>query len=148
MAAGFGWCAQQDVPAAAIDIGVPESEWPSIEVAYWSVNIEQVLLDDGNINTYPKVRLKPNPPHRTDKPLPQLNRRYLFSLGRNPDSPSYGISADWMILNLGGEKVKDIGNTPPGFADGVGEAALFEDIKAAADNYEYLQPGQWPNRSN
>ncbi len=127
---------------------LPESQWPSIEVAYWTIEIEQMLLDDGNIEANPKVRMEPNPPHRTDKPLPQLNGRYLFTLGRNTDSQSYGISADWMILNLGGDEIKDIGGTAPGFADGVREAALVEDIKEAARNHEYLPPGQWPDRSN
>ena len=117
-------------------------------MAYWTIEIEQMLLDDGNIEANPKVRMEPNPPHRTDKPLPQLNGRYLFTLGRNTDSQSYGISADWMILNLGGDEIKDIGGTAPGFADGVREAALVEDIKEAARNHEYLPPGQWPDRSN
>ena len=52
---------------------LPESQWPSTEVAYWTIEIEQMLLDDGNIEAKPKVRMEPNPPHRTDKPLPQLN---------------------------------------------------------------------------
>jgi hypothetical protein len=103
-----------------------------------------VLLDYGNIEANPKVRMEPNPPHRTDKPLPQLNGRYLFALGRNSDSLSYGISADWMILNLDGNKIKDMGGTAPGFADGVEKAALVKDIKAAAENHSTCRRASGP----
>ena len=103
-------------------------------------------MDYGNIEANPKVRMEPNPPHRTDKPLPQLNGRYLFALGRNPDSLSYGISADWMILNLDGNKIKDMGGTAPGFADGVEKAALVKEHQGSRREPQYLPPGQWPNR--
>ena len=126
----------------------PEEARPFIEVAYWTIEIEQMLLDDGNIEANPQLRMEPNPPHRTDKRLPRLGGRYLFTLGRNPDSLSYGISADWMILNLDSDEMKDISGTVPGIADGVREAVLVEEIKEAAKNHEYLPPGQWPDRFN
>ena len=75
-------------------------------------------MNDGNIEANPKLRMEPNPPHRTDKPHPELNGRYLFTLGRNPDSLSYGITADWMILDLSEAAIKDIDGKVPGFIDG------------------------------
>ena len=130
----------------AVFAGIPESDWPSIEVAYWTISIEEVLLNDGNIEANPKLRMEPDPPHRTDKPHPELNGRYLFTLGRNPDSLSYGITADWMILDLSETAIKDIDGKAPAFIDGAQEAALVEKIKAAAENHKYLPPSEWPSR--
>ena len=124
--------------------GVPESEWPSIEVAYWTIEIEQVLLYDGNIEDNPILRMEPNPPYRTDKPLPQLNGRYLFTLGRNPDSLSYGISADWMILSLDGGGIHDLAGTAPGYVGVTGELSLVEGIRNAVPSYDFLPVGEWP----
>ena len=132
----------------AVFAGVPESDWPSIVVAYWTINIEQVLLNDGNIVANPKLRMEPNPPHRTDQPHPELSGRYLFALGRNPDSMSYGITADWMILNLSEALIKDIDGKAPAFIEGAQEATLVKKIKVAAGNHEYLPPSEWPSRSD
>ena len=126
--------------------GLPESQWPSIEVAYWTIDIEQVLLDDGNIEANPMLRMEPNPPHRPDKPLPQLNGRYLFTLGRNPDSLSYGISADWMILSLDGGDIRDLAGTAPGYVGVTGELSLVEGIRKAVPNHDFLPAGEWPSR--
>ena len=125
-------------------LGLPESEWPSIEVAYWTIDIEEVLLDDGNIETNPLLRMEPNPPHRTDKPLPQLNGRYLFTLGRNPDSLSYGISADWMILSLDGDDILDLAGTAPGYVGVTDETSLVAGVRTAAANHDFLPVGEWP----
>jgi hypothetical protein len=130
----------------AVFAEIPESDWPSIDVAYWTINIEEVLLNDGNIEANPKLRMEPNPPHRPDKPHPELNGRYLFTLGQNPDSLSYGITADWMILNLSEAAIKDIDGNAPGFIDGALEAALLNKIRVAAESHEYLPPGEWPSR--
>ena len=130
----------------AVFAGIPESDWPSIEVAYWNINIEEVLLNDDNIEANPKLRMEPNPLHRPDKPHPELNGRYLFTLGRNPDSLSYGITADWMILDLTEAAIKDIDGKTPAFIDGAQEAALVNRIREAAGNHDYLPPGQWPSR--
>lgn len=126
--------------------GVPESEWPSIEVAYWTIDVEQVLLDDGNIEANPKLRMEPNPPHRSDKPLPQLNGRYLFTLGRNPDSLSYGISADWMVLSLDGKDILDLAGNEPGYVGVTDELSLVEDIQKAVPNHDFLPVGEWPDK--
>ena len=125
---------------------LPESEWPSIEVAYWTIDIEEVLLDDGNIEANPKLRMEPNPTHRTDNPLPELNARYLFTLGRNPDSKSYGISADWMILPLDGGRIRNLDGNVPLYGRDADEDSLVEAIREAVLNYEYLPPGRWPSR--
>ena len=125
---------------------IPESDWPSIEVAYWTITIEQVLLNDGNIEANSRLRMEPDPSHRPDKPHPELNGRYLFTLGRNPDSLSYGITADWMILNLSEAAIKDIDGNTPGFIDGAQEAELLKKIRVAAEKHEYLPPSEWPSR--
>ena len=125
---------------------LPDSEWPSIEVAYWTIGIEEVLLDDGNIEANPKLRMEPNPPHRTDNPLPELTARYLFTLGRNPDSLSYGITADWMILSLDGGRIRNLDGTVPFYGGDADEDSLVEAIREAVLDYEYLPPGKWPGR--
>ena len=125
---------------------LPESEWPSIEVAYWSIDIEEVLLHDGHIEANPKLRLEPNPPHRPDNPLPEMNARYLFTLGRNPDSLSYGITADWMILPLDGGRIRNLDGNVPFYGGDADEDSLVEAIREAVLDYEYLPPGKWPGR--
>ena len=125
---------------------LPDSEWPSIEAAYWTIGIEEVLLDDGNIEANPKLRMEPNPPHRTDKPLPELTARYLFTMGRNPDSLSYGISADWMILPLDGGRIRNLDGNVPFYGGDADEDSLVEAMREAVLDYEYLPPGKWPGR--
>ena len=87
--------------------------------------------------------MEPNPLGRS---LPELSARYLFTLGRNPDSKSYGISADWMILPLDGGRIRNLDGNVPFYGRNADEDSLVEAIREAVLDHEYLPPGQWPSR--
>ena len=88
---------------------VPEELRPYLEVAYYDIAIEEVLLDDGNVRAHPRLRLEPY------SPLPRIGQRYLFTMGRNPDSLSYGVAADWMTLTLGDNNIRNLDGSSPGY---------------------------------
>ena len=113
---------------------------PHMDVAYYEIAIEEVLLDDGNIRSHPRLRLEPDPV------LPQMGQRYLFTLGRNPDSKSYGIAANWMILTLSDGEFRNLDGSRAGYLSVANEASLVQAIKEAVPNHDFLPVNQWPDR--
>ena len=118
--------------------GLPEELRPYVESIYYDIAIEEVLLDDGNVRAHPKLRLEPSP---TD---PRLNHRYLMALVQNPDSLSYGIGGDWMMLTIGDDGVHNLDGSEAGYAGVTNETTLLAAIRGAVDNYDFLPPNQWP----
>ncbi len=119
----------------------PEDQRPTVEVKYYDISIEEVLLDDGYVEDNAKLRLAPIWPTE-----PKLNERCLFVLGRNPDNRSYGISATWNMLTLGGDGIRDLAGTAPGYVRVTDELSLVESIRNAVPNYDFLPVGEWPDR--
>ena len=116
---------------------------PTIEVVYFDIAIEEVLLDDGNVRAYPRLSMEPHPP------LPRLGGRYLFVLGRNPDSLSYGIGDfSWMVLTMGDDGIRNLDGSAPGYAGVDDEASLVAAVRGAVANYDFLPPSQWPTWSD
>lgn len=116
---------------------------PTIEVVYFDIAIEEVLLDDGNVRAHPRLSMEPYPP------LPRVGGRYLFALGRNPDSLSYGISGfSWMVLTMDDDGVRNLDGSAPGYVGVTDEASLVAAVRGAVDNYDFLPPGQWPTWSD
>ena len=124
--------------------GEPKEEWPYYEVRYLdiAIAIEEVLLDDGNIRENARLRLGNN----EWEVLPQQGERYLFSLLVAPDNKSYGISANWMLLSME-EGIHKLDGTPAGFVEATDEPKLLEDARAAAEDYDFIPPHEWPLRS-
>ncbi len=114
----------------------------STEVTYYDIAIEEVLLDDGNVRAYPRLRLDGahNPAY------PQIGERFLFALGRNPDSLSYGIAANWDVLPLDGGDIRNFDGTSPGYVGVTDEASLVKAIREAVPYYDFLPVNQWPSR--
>ena len=119
---------------------VPEELRPYLEVVYYDIAIEEVLLDDGNVRAHPRLRLEPY------SPLPRLGQRYLFTMGRNPDSLSYGVAADWMTLTLGDNGIRNLDGSSPGYVGVTNEASLTAAIREAVPHYDFLRVNQWPSR--
>ena len=119
---------------------VPEELRPYLEVAYYDIAIEEVLLDDSNVRAHPRLRLEPY------SPLPRLGQRYLFTMGRNPDSLSYGVAADWMTLMLGDNNIRNLDGSSPGYVGITNEASLVAAIREAVPHYDFLPVNQWPSR--
>lgn len=114
---------------------------PYDSVVYYDIAIEEILLDDGNVRAHPRLRL--DGPH--NPAYPQIGERFLFVLGRNPDSLSYGIAADWDVLTLDGD-IRNFDGTSPGYVGVTDEASLVKAIKDVVPNHDFLPPNQWPSR--
>ena len=112
-----------------------------IGVAYYDIELEEVLLDDGIVQDFPRLRL--SGAHNSDRP--QQGERFVFTLARNPDNRSYGIMADWMVLStIDGVRNFD-GSIPP--YDGItDEAALLNAIRTASANHQRSPFSDWPNK--
>ena len=119
----------------------PVARWPYYEVRYFDIAIEEVLLDDGNVRENARLRLGNN----EWEVLPQKGERYLFSLLVAPDNKSYGISANWMLLSIE-DGIRELDGTPAGYAGVTDRASLLERVRAAALDYEFIQPNEWPDR--
>ncbi len=140
-------------PVQELPYGKTEEDFPAevlsymyLEVAYYDIAIEEVLLDDGNVSAYPRLRLEPNQGYDSSLALPQLGERYLFTMGRNPDSRSYGVAANWMTLKLEDDEIRNIDDTSPGYVGVTGETTLVEAIRAAVPHHDLLPVNQWPSR--
>ena len=113
---------------------------PSITVTYYTLDLEQVLLDDGNISSHP--RLRQSGIHYDGSP--QLGKRYLFGVRVNPDEKSYGAPREWNIIPWDGGAIHNIDGTSPGYAGVSDETSLKESIERAIPGRVRLQPDQWP----
>ena len=114
---------------------------PRTEVTYYDIAIEEALLDDGNVRAHSRLRL--SGAHNPGRP--QVGERFLFCLGRNPDSLSYGVVADWDVLTLEGG-VRNFDGTLPGYAGVTDEDSLVAAVRAAVAGYEFIPFNQWPDR--
>ena len=81
---------QNELPYGKTESDYTPEELPHlyIEVTYYDIQLEEVLLDDGTVQDFPKLRLSGS--HNSDRP--QQDERFVFILARNPDSKSYGRS--------------------------------------------------------
>ena len=119
----------------------PQEEWPYIEVVYYDLAIEEVLLDDGNIRDNARLRLM----NSFWPATPQLGERYLFALGMNPDSKSYGISTSWNVLSMD-DGIRNLDGTAAGYVGITDETTLLEGIRAAVPGHDYTPRNEWPDR--
>ena len=120
---------------------LPEWAVPWEEVVYFDIAIEEVLLDDGNISDNPRLQMG------SGSASPVQGGRYLFTLHRNPDLLSYGVSAAWMALSLDGHEIQDLAGTVPGYIGVTGELSLVDSVRDAAANHDFLPVSEWPLRS-
>ena len=119
----------------------PEDERPTVEVTYYDISIEEVLLDDAYVEDNARLRLAPGWPTQ-----PILNQRYVFALDRNPDNLSYGISATWDMLVLGGDVITDLNGKDPGYEGATTEKDLLSALRTASESYEFKPMIDWPDR--
>ena len=113
---------------------------PSITVTYYTLDLEQVLLNDGNLSSNP--RLRQSGIHYDGSP--QIGKRYLFGMRINPDGKSYGAPREWNIIPLDSGAIHNIDGTSPGYTGVTDETSLKESIESALPNRVRLQPEQWP----
>ncbi len=113
---------------------------PRMRVTYYAIQIEDVLLDDGNIRLHPRLGLTGG--HNSMRP--QVGERFLFALGRQPDGLSYGLTADWCLIFLDGGPIRNFDGVEPGYAGVANEASLKSAVQAAVPNRVHLPMAQWP----
>ena len=118
---------------------LPEWAVPWEEVVYF--DIDEVLLDDVNISDNPRLQMG------SSSASPVQGGRYLFTLHRNPDLLSYGVSAASMVLSLDGDQIRDLAGTAPGYVGVTDELSLVDAVRDAAASHDFLPIGEWPVRS-
>ena len=118
----------------------PKFPAPSITVTYYTLDLEQILLNDGNLSANP--RLRQSGIHYAGSP--QIGKRYLFGMRANPDGKSYGAPREWNIIPLDRNTIYNIDGTSPNYPNVTNETSLKESIKSALPNRVRLQPEQWP----
>ncbi len=111
-----------------------------VRVTYYTIQPERVFLDDGNLLSYPLMRLF----GYDNEVRPKVGERYLFVLGANPDGKSYGITDNWSLIPLDGGNIRNYDGSATGYVGVTDEAALLSSVKDAAAKWEHLPISQWP----
>lgn len=125
--------------------GVP---LPLLSFTYYQINVEEVILDDGFIQSEPTLSLPGLPGNNGHLGFPMKlssTDRYVFMLSRNPNNKSHGVVAYSGLLNLSGAVVTlaDPNHTAPSFAKGVAPLAFVQAVKAAMLARQHVPPSQW-----
>ena len=135
-------------PLDELPYGKTKSDYPAedlqlmhLRVTYYSIEIEEVLLDDGIVSAFPRLRLDDvHNPRR-----PQVGERFVFTLARNPDDQSYGVVADWMVLNVA-DGLKNYDGSDPAYDDATDEVSFLRAVRAAAGSYDFSEFSEWPDK--
>lgn len=109
-------------------------------VTYYDITLEDVYLDDGNLEQYPRLRL-----FGDHNPMrPQVGERFLFVLVASPSGDSYGVNADWNLIHLDGGAIRNFDNEDPGYEGVTDEASLKTATQSAVASRVNLPRDQWP----
>lgn len=118
---------------------------PEMRFTYYRLQIEEVLLDDGRIDSGSEVLLRVDGSasqgtgtYENLAPLPQVGQRALFVLNVNPDQQSYGTRGPWGRINLHGTPVSydDWAETPLPFATGISAQEFLSQLEAMIDEVQ------------
>ncbi len=121
----------------ATDRGLP---LPYIHSIFYDITIEEVLLDDGNVQSNPRLRLSGN-----HSPIrPQVGERFMFALGVDYDGKSYGVTDDWHLIFLDNGPIRNFNGNSPGYVGITDESSLKEAVKSAVPGRVALPMDQWP----
>jgi len=115
---------------------------PNILVTYYEIKLEEVLLDDGNVSSNALLRLA----GRHSPSYPQVGEDYLFALGVNPDSKSYGVSGAWGLIIFDDGPVRNFDGTPLEYDGVTDQASLKGLVKSSLEDRVKLPPSEWPSR--
>ena len=113
---------------------------PTITVTYYTITIDQILLNDHNIAANPILRLGGS----HSQSLPQVGETFLFALDVNPDRKSYGIIENWNLIPLDGGPIQNFDGTEPGYPGVTNEKSLISAIQNAVTTRSPSQPSDWP----
>ena len=101
---------------------------PTTTVTYYAIELEEILLDDGNILGNSSLRVNTSFP---DSFGLQSGDRLLFSLLRNPDFRSYGAFIPWALMFLDGGEPRDFNGGSLPYRGVTDEASLVTAIESA-----------------
>lgn len=114
-----------------------------ITVTYYTITVDEILLNDHNIAANPILRLGGS----HSESLPQVGETFLFALDVNPDRKSYGIIENWNLIPLDGGPIQNFDGTEPGYPGVTNEQSLKSAIQKAVTTRSPSQPSDWPKRS-
>ena len=131
----------------AIVIGAISGIYASV----YHIDVEEVLLDDGYIQSNPYLLLGDD----DDSLYPQVGERFLLALVRNSayvgpyyegmyGTITYDASSDWMMLTLQPGGIRNYDGSLAGYAGVSDEASLVRAIRDAVANYDHLPRREWP----
>ncbi len=130
--------------AALVAQGYPE---PRRQETYYELSVEQVLLDDGSLAKIAKMKDNPRLALSGIYNLqsPQIGERIMFSLLATPNPGLYSLAADWSLIPLDGEAIRNFDGTDPAYAGVKDEKSLKSAVISAANNHDKLPPSEWPS---
>ena len=112
-----------------------------ITVNYYSIELEEILLDDGNISSNALLSAD-----AIFDPLElQVGDRLLFALWPNPDFKSHGASFPWALIPLDGGTPLDYDGRNLRYAGVTDEASLVDAIKSALPSRASIPTSLWVN---
>ena len=126
--------------SALVSQGFPE---PRIEETHYEIAVEQVLLDDGvagSLKGNPSIALSGT--HTTLSP--QVGERIMFALLSRPGDDLYSLVANWSLIPLDGDSIRNFDGTDPGYDGVTDEASLKAAVTTAAGSYVKAEPAKWP----
>ena len=100
---------------------------PSITMTYYELELEEIVLDDGNIGSNAFVRMHGTP----DSYELQVGDRLLFAMSPNPDFRSYSPDSNWGMIFLDGSELRYFNGRSLPFEGVSDEESLVDEIEAA-----------------
>ena len=112
-----------------------------IEVNYYDIELEEILLDDGNVSENALLRAD-----AVYDPLElEAGDRLLFAMWPNPDFKSYGASFPWALIFLDGDAPRDYDGWGLRYEGATDEASLVAAIKSALPRRTSVPESLWIN---
>lgn len=115
---------------------------PTISRTFYDIQLEDVLLDDGNVRANSRLRLS----HGHSAIRPQTGERFLFALISSQSGKSYGVIADWALIHLDGGPIRNFDGVLPDYAGVTNEASLKAAVRSAVPARVKLPFEEWPER--
>jgi len=122
---------------------VPPRALPKVD---YEILIEQVLLDDGRVQSIPYLRVAGRSGLETNFfgtiRMPVPGKRYILALRATPDNQGYGLVYPWELMSLEDTiiRMSDWDQSPPKFTTELAPDDFIAAVKAAALHWKKAKP--------
>ena len=125
-----------------LENSIPVPPFPGILFTYYSIELERILLDDGNILGNSLLRVNTATP---DSFGLEPGDRLLFALSRNPDLRSYSAFIPWDLIFLDGFEPRDFAGKSLPYQGATDEPGLVAAIETAIPGRVSIPVNVWTN---